>query len=166
MFATALPVWRIVRGKFLSAVYIQILFFSMFLPFLAVAGLLRGVDLPTIFFILLCLFIVVCVAVQAAVAFASVPVPLFGKIGLGILFVAILTASTWGAISLFFSMLHAGIGTLMGSTEFWGLFIMFILAATIAYLFFYGFSVSMLFDERRLRWHARDMIQKGLLAST
>jgi hypothetical protein len=164
MFATALPVWRIIRGKFLSAAYIQILFFSIFLPFMAVAGLLRGVDLPTIFFILFCLFIVVCIAVQAAVALASIPVPLFGKIGLGILFVAALAGSGWGVISLFFSMLQAGIGTLIVSTGFWVLFIMFIAAATAAYLICYGFSVAMLFDERRLRWHARDMIQKGLMA--
>jgi len=162
MFATALPVWRIIRGKFLSAAYIQLLFFSVFLPFLAVASLLRGVDLPTIFFILGCLYIVVCVAVQAAVALACIPVPLVGKIALGILFTAGLGGVGWGIIALFFFMLQSGIGALMGSMGFWFLFIIFLLMATAAYLVLYGTSVAMAFDERRLRRHCRDMIRKGV----
>lgn len=165
MFVTALPVWRIIRGKFLSAAYIQILFFSVFLPFLAVASLLRGVDLPTIFFLLLCLYIIVCVAVQGAVALACIPLPLLGKIGLGVLFTAALASAGWGIIALFFYMLEAGIGTLVDSTGFWFLFVMFILMATAAYLVLYGISVAMAFDERRLRRHCRNIIRKGLTAS-
>jgi hypothetical protein len=164
MFATALPVWRIIRGKFLSAAYIQILFFSVFLPFLAVAGLLRGVDLPTIFFILLCLFIVVCVAVQAAVALACIPVPFVAKLVLGILFTAALAGSNWGIIALSFFMLQAGIATLMGTAVFWLIFVTFLLMTTAIYLILYGLSVAMAFDERHMRRHCRDMIEKGLLA--
>ena len=163
MYATALPVWRIVRGKFLSAAYIQVLFFSIFRPFMSVAGLLRGVDLPTVFFILFCLYVIVCVAVQTALAVACIPVPLLGKLGLGLLFMAALAGGSWGIIAVFFLMLRAGIGTLMGSVGFWVLFIAFAFAATAAYLVCYGFSVAMLFDERRLRRHCRHFVEKGLL---
>ena len=160
MFATGMPVWRIIRGKFLSGAYIQFLLFSIFLPFLAVAGLLRGVDLPTVFFLLLCLFIIVCVAVQGAVALACIPVPLLGKIGLGFLFTTALAGAGWGVIALFFYTLQSGIGTLMGRAGFWFLFLTFILLATAAYLVLYGFSVVMAFDERRLRRHCRNIGKK------
>lgn len=162
MFATALPVWRIIRGKFLSAAYIQLLFFCVFLPFLAVASLLRGVDLPTIFFILGCLYIVVCVATQGAVAMACIPLPLVGKIVVGILFTATLAGSGWGIIALFFFMLQSGLGALMGILGFWLLFAIFILVATSAYFVLYGTSVAMAFDDRRLRRHCRNLIKKGL----
>src|SRR5262249_27082793 len=58
---------RIIRGKFLCGVYMAVLFFSACMPFMAFTNLLRGVDLPTIFFILFCLFLVVCAANMIAI---------------------------------------------------------------------------------------------------
>jgi hypothetical protein len=162
MFATALPIWRVIRGKFLSAAYIQLLFFCVFIPFLSVASLLRGVDLPTIVFILGCLYIIVCVAVQAAMALACLPLPLVGKIGLGIVFAATLAGVSWGIIALFSFLLQSGIATLVGSIGFWFLCGAFLLMATTAFLIFYATSVAMALDERRLRRRCRNILRKSL----
>jgi len=119
MFVTALPAWRIVRGKFLSAACIQTLFFSLCLPFMALTSLLRGVDLPTVFFILLCLYVVACMATQASIALAYLPLPLAVKIGIGILFTGALLVTSRTAPLFSSTILQSGIGTLMGTGVFW-----------------------------------------------
>lgn len=49
MFYSTLPPWRIVTGKLQFATTISLLFLSTTLPFLAIAYLLRGVDLLAVF---------------------------------------------------------------------------------------------------------------------
>src|SRR5215213_1476761 len=60
LYISTLTPERIIRGKFLCGAYMTVLFFSACMPFMAFTNLLRGVDLPTVVFILLCLFVVVC----------------------------------------------------------------------------------------------------------
>src|SRR6202042_2905139 len=69
-YVSTLSPARIIRGKFLCGAYMALLFFSACMPFMAFTNLLRGVDLPTVFFILFYLFLVVCVAIMVAIFLA------------------------------------------------------------------------------------------------
>jgi hypothetical protein len=128
LYISTLTPGRIIRGKFLCGAYMTLLFFSACMPFMAFTILLRGVDLPTIFFILFCLFGVVCLAVQAAILLACLPTTKPFKILLGL---AALWASITITFPLFFGlsqMITSGIGAMMGTRDFW---ITFLTAAGI-----------------------------------
>ena len=56
LYVSTLSPARIIWGKFLCGAYMALLFFSACMPFMAFTNLLRGVDLPTVFFILFFLF--------------------------------------------------------------------------------------------------------------
>ncbi len=73
LYVSTLSPARIIRGKFLCGAYMALLFFSACMPFMAFTNLLRGVDLPTVFFILFYLFLVVCAANMIAIFFACLP---------------------------------------------------------------------------------------------
>ena len=51
-FVTTITPGAIVRGKYLTAMALTLLIFSACMPFMILTYLLRGIDLPTIFFIL------------------------------------------------------------------------------------------------------------------
>ena len=73
LYVSTLSPARIIRGKFFCGAYMALLFFSACMPFMAFTNLLRGVDLPTVFFILCYLFLVVCAANMIAIFFACLP---------------------------------------------------------------------------------------------
>ena len=52
LYVTTLSPARIIFGKFLCSAYLVLLFFSACMPFMAFTNLLRGMDLPTVFYIL------------------------------------------------------------------------------------------------------------------
>ena len=56
LYVSTLTPGQIIRGKFLCGAYITVLFFRACMPFMAFTNLLRGVDLPSVFFILLFCF--------------------------------------------------------------------------------------------------------------
>src|ERR1039457_4492823 len=119
LYVSTLSPARIIRGKFLCGAYMALLFFSACMPFMAFTNLLRGVDLPTVFFILFYLFLVVCAANQIAIFFACVPASRPFKIlfALGGFF-----ASFWLVIQLVqvsFEFMRSGIGAMMGGRNFW-----------------------------------------------
>ena len=55
-YYTTVPPWRIVSGKFLLGVIVSLIFLSLSLPFLTIAYMMRGLDLPTILMTVLFLF--------------------------------------------------------------------------------------------------------------
>src|SRR5450432_1513653 len=73
LYVSTLSPARIIRGKFFCGAYMALLFFSACMPFMAFTNLLRGVDLPTVFFILFYLFLVVCAANMIAIFCACLP---------------------------------------------------------------------------------------------
>ena len=73
LYVTTLSPVRIILGKFLCSAYLVLLFFSACMPFMAFTNLLRGVDLPTVFYILGFLFLVVCLANMIAIFLACLP---------------------------------------------------------------------------------------------
>lgn len=73
LYITTLTPARIIRGKMLSGVYLAVLFFSVTMPFMVFTYLLRGVDLPTIFTMLLFLFLGNIAGIQLAILVAALP---------------------------------------------------------------------------------------------
>jgi hypothetical protein len=120
LYISTLTPGRIIRGKFFCGAYMAMLFFSACLPFMAFTNLLRGVDLPSVFFILLCLFLIVCAMNMLAIFLACLPISRPFKI-----LVALygLIQSVWLVVLLMFGstvLTQSGIGAMMmGSPNFW-----------------------------------------------
>ena len=119
LYVSTLSPTRIIFGKFLCGAYIAVLFFSACMPFMAFTNLLRGVDLPTIFFILGFLFLVVCATNMIAIFLACLPMSRPFKF----LFVIYGIFQSFGIIASLigtsFTMMRSGVGTMMASRDFW-----------------------------------------------
>ncbi|HEU6447769.1 MAG TPA: hypothetical protein VFV23_04955 [Verrucomicrobiae bacterium] len=119
-YISTLTPGQIIRGKFLCGAYMAVLFFSACMPFMAFTNLLRGVDLPTVFFILLFLFLVVCAVNQLAIFFACLPMSRPFKILLGLYgFIQ----SFWIVVPVIFgsiTMMRSGVGAMLATRQFWG----------------------------------------------
>ena len=134
LYVSTLSPSRIIRGKFLSGAYIALLFFSVCMPFIVFTNLLRGVDLPTVFALLLLLFFFVCAAVQLLIFFACLPVTKAFRI-------ILMIAAGFFAIPLtaFFSYManravQSGFSAITGPGGFWdelGPTLVFVTAAGI-----------------------------------
>lgn len=122
LYISTLSPARIIRGKFFCGAYVAILFFSACMPFMTFTNLLRGVDLPSVFFILLCLFLIVCCAVQVAIFLACLPISKLLKILLG-LGAAITTFWLVAILTMGISeLMMQGVGSMMGNRGFWATF--------------------------------------------
>ena len=119
LYVTTLSPARIILGKFLCSAYITLLFFSACMPFMAFTNLLRGVDLPTVFFILAFLFLVVCAANMIAIFLACLPMSRPFKF----LFVIYGFFQCFGImaslVSSSFMFMRSGIGAMMTERNFW-----------------------------------------------
>ena len=119
LYVSTLSPTRIIFGKFLCGAYVALLFFSACMPFMAFTNLLRGVDLPTVFFILFFLFLVVCAANQVAIFLACLPMSRPFKF----FFVIYGIFQSFGVIGTLvaasFSLMRSGIGAMMLHRDFW-----------------------------------------------
>jgi hypothetical protein len=126
LYISTLSPLRIIGGKFICGAYITLLFFSACMPFMAFTNLLRGVDLPTVFFLLAYLFVVVCAVNQLAIFVACLPMGRPFKV---LLALGEFVISFWIIGGVVFSsseMVRSGIGSMMADSTFW------ITAASIA----------------------------------
>ncbi len=119
LYISTLTPGRIIRGKFYCGAYMTLLFFSACMPFMAFTNLLRGVDLPTVFCILLVLYLVVCFAVQVGILLACLPLSrpfkvLVGLGGVGISFVVLSSV-----VGLALELMRSGVGAMMAGRDFW-----------------------------------------------
>ncbi len=144
LYVTTLTPGRIIRGKFFCGAYVALLFVSCCMPFMTFTTLLRGVDLPTIFFSLLVLFMIVCLIVQATIFFACLPISKALKILLAlIVFVGMFVSG----ISLTFSsvfFMRAGVGTSMSDPNFWIAFFSMAIVMIGIGLLLYFLSVALI----------------------
>lgn len=119
LYVTTLSPARIIRGKFFCSAYIALLFFSACMPFMAFTNLLRGVDLPTVFFILAFLFLVVCAANMVAIFLACLPMSRPFKF----LFVIYGFFQCFGIIismvARSYMFMRSGVGAMMTERNFW-----------------------------------------------
>jgi hypothetical protein len=142
LYVTALTPRRIILGKLLCGVYMAVLFFSTCMPFMVFTNLLRGIDLPTIFFILACLFIVLCVAIQVAIFLACLPIAKLWKILIALISLVAVFVLTGILVGVLIGSATSGIGSTMGGREFWISFLSWCAVALAALLLFYFLSVA------------------------
>lgn len=137
LYVTTLSPARIIRGKFLCGAYVALLFFSACMPFMAFTNLLRGVDLPTVFYILFYLFVAVCAANMIAIFLACIPASRPFKI---LFAIAGFFASFWiviPLIALSLEFMRSGVGAMMSGRDFWiGTLTALAIIAAITGLFF------------------------------
>ncbi len=144
LYVSTLTPGRIIRGKLYCGAYMALLFFSACMPFMAFTNLMRGVDLPSVFFILLFLFLVVCAANQIAIFLACLPLsrPFKILLALGGLFLSFwlmgeLIASASGMMGL-------GLGSMMASRNFWIAALTVLVAGLIVTGLFHVLSVALI----------------------
>ncbi|MDM8548504.1 hypothetical protein QUF72_00630 [Desulfobacterales bacterium HSG2] len=121
LFISTISPTAIIRGKLFAGIIIDILIFSAFLPFMTLTYLLRGVDLPSVFVIMAMAFIAITIATQFALFIASVSsnrIFIFrffmGGVTAGLIFVFCMFT-----IGIGYGMLHSGVGSRLGSSDFW-----------------------------------------------
>ncbi len=120
LFATTIKPAAIIRGKFWAAMAMAVLIYSCCMPFLSVTYLLRGIDLPTIFFLLGMGLICIAAAVMAGILVGALPVGRIWRIFLGLGLFICLVIGTLFAISAAGATAYLGLmGTTAGAWEFW-----------------------------------------------
>lgn len=89
LFISTITPGSIVRGKFLAAMALTLLIFSTCMPFMVLTYLLRGIDLPTIFFALGWGFMSCAIANALGIFAGCVPGTWFtrGIVAVGVLFI-------------------------------------------------------------------------------
>lgn len=137
LYVTTIRPWSIVWGKLAAGVIVTGLVFAACAPFMIVTYLLRGIDPPTILFVLGLDFLLVLSGLVVAIFLGALPVGLGFKVFLGIVGVAALLWTygiTTAAVSS--EIVFSGIVSDFSDPEFlWGL------AAT---LFFWGAALVLL----------------------
>jgi hypothetical protein len=119
LYATTLRAGAIIRGKLLSATILCVIMYSVCTPFMTLTYLLRGIDLPSIFFMLTMSFLFMILVIQAAIFLSCFSfnrgfmmlVGLGALTGLFFLFI--------GAMVLAEELLRSGVGSMMTDPEFW-----------------------------------------------
>jgi hypothetical protein len=119
MFISTLKPRAIVGGKFLSGVILVLLIFSAYTPFMTFTYLLRGIDIPTILFIVAMDFVLALWGIAGVIFLAVIPAPraVKGAMGLASFF------GLWGLFGMGMSfteaMVNFGLFYEVGSWEFW-----------------------------------------------
>jgi len=84
LFTTTLSPGEIIRGKLLNGIVMLVILYSICTPFLVFTYLLRGIDIPTMCIVLVPLFLITIIVIQAAILIATLPTSKPFKIMLGI----------------------------------------------------------------------------------
>ncbi|HEU5123184.1 MAG TPA: hypothetical protein VFW05_03870 [Verrucomicrobiae bacterium] len=159
MFVTALTPGQIIRGKLLCGAYLVGMFISVGAPFMEFTTLLRGVDLPTVILIVISLYAVACLAVQAAILFACLPVRTFVKVFSGLILAGLLLAGFGGVMGMFLDLLGAGSG--VANLNFWIGFGMFLLLILGAIRILFSMSANLIVADNLPRGYFNEVIRPG-----
>jgi hypothetical protein len=159
MFVTALTPGQIIRGKLLCGAYLVGMFISVGAPFMEFTTLLRGVDLPTVILIVISLYAVACLAVQAAILFACLPVRTFVKVFSGLILAGLLLAGFGGVMRMFLDLLGAGSG--VANLNFWIGFGMFLLLILGAIRILFSMSANLIVADNLPRGYFNEVIRPG-----
>jgi hypothetical protein len=144
LYISTLTPGRIIRGKFYCGAYMALLFFSACMPFMAFTNLLRGVDLPTVFFILLVLFLIVCGAIQIAILLACLPISKPLKVLVGLVGIGAAFGLLGGVIQFTWELMRSGVGAMMASRGFWIAFSTTLGIGVAAFLLLHFLSIALI----------------------
>jgi hypothetical protein len=119
LFITTLPGRAIISGKFIAAVILAVMIFSACTPFMAFTYFLRGIDLPTIFFIVTLDFVVVLGSVMLTIFLAVVPGNRVLKSLLGLVGLIALLIVFGTTLSTTLMFLDFGVVGMFETRDFW-----------------------------------------------
>jgi hypothetical protein len=143
MYTTTISPGSIVRGKLFGAAAITVLIYSACMPFMTFTYLLRGVDLPMVFFLLAIGFVQVLAAAQLAIFVACIPTSRIFKVFLGLATFAVLWI--WAGMGAAWMPLFSFRGGMIyGGWEWWSAVLTFIGLATLGIGLLYVLSVAMI----------------------
>jgi hypothetical protein len=143
-FITTLRPRSIIAGKFIAALMLAILIFSACMPFMAFTYFLRGIDLPSIFFVIGLDFLTVTFTVMLAIFLAVIPANRILKALLGLigLFLGLMAFGYGLAGTIFF--LEFGVASMLDNPEFWYSCLMVVLWTIGIIGLMYTWSVGLL----------------------
>jgi len=119
-FITTLKPYQIIWGKFSAAIILTLLFFSASLPFMTLTYLLRGLDLPSVFILLVFDFLVVAGCIQFGIFLASLPGKLMARIFRFIFALFLMFGVYELAFMASYGIMRGGVGSVISSWDFWG----------------------------------------------
>jgi len=143
-FVSTITPGAIIRGKYLTAMAITLLIFSACMPFIVFTYLLRGIDLPTIFYLLAIGFLVCAGANAVGVLAGCIPGSWFmrGLVALGMLFFLFYTIAAmlaWVSSLVFYRSFPMG-----WDWEFWGTFGTIVFMEVLGIGLLYVMSVALI----------------------
>src|SRR5262249_38464291 len=127
-----------------AAIVLAILIFSACMPFMAFTYFLRGIDLPSIFFVIAFDFLVVTVTVMLAIFLAVIPANRILKALLGLigLFIGLLTFGY--ALGGTIMLVEFGVAAMLEGREFWYSCLIVVIDTVGAIALMYAWSVGLL----------------------
>ena len=147
MFTTTVSPGAVIRGKMVNAALLTGLIYSACAPFMVFAYLLRGIDLPTIFFLLAMGLLNIALAVQFALFLACIPASILAKVFLGLFGMGVLLFWMFGGLWMGFalsSLSSFGPFGPTGGSDFWTGMATLALSALLTIGLLYVFSVAVL----------------------
>jgi hypothetical protein len=143
LYITSLSPRQIIWGKLLSSLIVTLMIYSICAPFMTLTYLLRGIDIPTIFFSLGMDFVTAWLAILVGIFIGAIPGTRGTKIFHGLLALSVLPFLMYPA-SLSTMMVYSGIGSSMGTWYFWSRALTVLALAVLAGGFLYVFSITMI----------------------
>jgi hypothetical protein len=159
MFITAMKPGEIVMGKLLCGGCLCLLFLCVCMPFMAFTNLLRGLDLPTVLFVLVCLYSVVWLELQVGIVIACVPAVAAVKMFVLFIYALLLGLGAYGLFVFFSMLVGSGVASTMGSVHFWVGFAVFLAIIGGVIRVFYKMSVSLIINDTRPRGYYDELIR-------
>ena len=144
LFVTTLPPRAIISGKILASLMLAVMIFSTITPYLFFTYLLRGIDWPTIWLVVLIDFIAVVAGIHLAVFLAVIPGHWFFKGLIGLLGLFGLFMVFMGAMGITMSMLIAFGTGLIDLPQFWPIFTIMLTGVIGLCAMFYSWSIALL----------------------
>lgn len=139
IYVTTIRPSSIIWGKLLAGMVVTVLIFSACAPFMVITYLLRGIDLPTILFVLALDALIVLAATQLAIFVGTMPIGWPVKTLLGLILLAASVMGFFGMTTwIAFEFVDMGIGSAMDEPDFWTIMAVFIGSwlAAVAMVFF------------------------------
>ncbi|MCI0376741.1 MAG: hypothetical protein L0215_03970 [Gemmataceae bacterium] len=144
LFITTLKPRSIISGKIISATVLALLIFSACAPFMLFTYFLRGIDWPSIFFVVLWDFAVVIVSVHLVVFLAVVPGNRVLKAVLGMLgFATLLIVFIYNLLGSVIFVQEGG-NVVFQDPRFWVIFIIVLAAIVGGCGLFFQWSVALI----------------------
>ena len=120
LFISTITPEKIIRGKFFAAMVLVFLFYSACMPFMALTFFLRGIDLLSLFAILLFSLIFVALSVLFEVLLACLPVKYVFRVILGVFSILALLWMLGVAAALASNAVSRGLGQhILNARKFW-----------------------------------------------